>query len=273
MKRRVALAVSLTFALGIARLGLAENLITFEMIGVVTSVEGASSGVVVGDPFVIRLTYDLDTPDSLPDDPMIGGYVYDSPVAAPLGFAGTVGDLAVNSDQAEEFEVGIGDNSPEGDMLLAAARFPSPAGKMYIYVMLGEYLTQTVFTDDSLPTALNIADWDVAWFGLRWGDNDVRGDILDIRAVGAQVLLQQLVLEVQDSEIADGVAQSLTKKLDNALAALEAENGEQRADAVHKLAAFIQAVEAQSGKKIDPELAEMLIAAAEDAILSIVAEP
>ena len=68
-----------------------------------------------------------------------------------------------------------------------------------------------------------------------------------------------------------GIGKSLDKKLNNALDALTAENADKRNDAIQKLSAFINAVEAQRGKKIDEADADLLVEWAEAIIAGIAA--
>lgn len=92
--------------------------------------------------------------------------------------------------------------------------------------------------------------------------------------------LEELLAMVEDLDIPQGIANSLTSKLetalDKAVAALEdaetgdIEHAENMANAaVNKLEAFINAVEAQSGKKINVDHAAVLIGAAQSLIVHI----
>lgn len=60
-----------------------------------------------------------------------------------------------------------------------------------------------------------------------------------------------------------GIDNSFDTKLKNALASLEALNAEKRDDAINKLYAFINEVEAQREKKLTNEQADYLIAGAQ----------
>jgi len=72
----------------------------------------------------------------------------------------------------------------------------------------------------------------------------------------------QLIADVKDLNGQQGIINSLDAKLQNALDALEAKNAGQRQDAVNKMQAFINAVEAQRGNKITDAQANALVAKA-----------
>ena len=82
--------------------------------------------------------------------------------------------------------------------------------------------------------------------------------------LGAPVeqLIEQLIDDVEDLNLKQGIDNSLDAKLQNALEALEAANAGQRQDAVNKIQAFISAVEAQSSKAILEADANALIGSA-----------
>lgn len=75
-----------------------------------------------------------------------------------------------------------------------------------------------------------------------------------------ELLIEQLIVKVEALNGQYGIINALDAKLQNALDALEAKNANQREDAVNKMQAFINAVEAQSGNKIPVEVANDLIA-------------
>jgi len=74
--------------------------------------------------------------------------------------------------------------------------------------------------------------------------------------------LEKLIETVASLNLENGINNSLDAKLQNALDALEAKNAGQRQDAINKMQAFINAVEAQSGDKIPESNADYLIAVA-----------
>jgi len=72
--------------------------------------------------------------------------------------------------------------------------------------------------------------------------------------------IENLIDKVAELNGEYGISNSLDAKLQNALDALTAKNAGQRQDAINKMQAFINAVEAQSGNKIPVEIADELIA-------------
>jgi len=78
-----------------------------------------------------------------------------------------------------------------------------------------------------------------------------------------------LIDTVELMNLQQGIDNSLDAKLDNALDSLEAFNAEQRNDAVNKLNAFINAVEAQRGNKLTDDQANELIASTQAIIESL----
>ncbi len=78
-------------------------------------------------------------------------------------------------------------------------------------------------------------------------------------------LLDDLALDIIDLEL-QGLGNSLLAKLDTALQKLADDNDKNDVAAINSLQAFINAVEAQSGKKISQEDADTLIAAAQQII-------
>jgi sugar lactone lactonase YvrE len=116
----------------------------------------------------------------------------------------------------------------------------------------------------------------------RWGDPyalalDTLGNIYvtdgvfyrvrKITADPAQVI-GELINLVESFNLQQGIANSLDAKLQNAFDALEAANASQRQDAVNKLQAFINGVEAQRGKVLTDAQADQLLALAQS-ILSV----
>jgi len=79
-------------------------------------------------------------------------------------------------------------------------------------------------------------------------------------------LIAELLEEVGGLGLPRGIENGLEAKLDAALGALEDENENNDAAAINTLGAFINAVEAQRGKKIPEAEADALIAAAQEII-------
>ncbi len=78
--------------------------------------------------------------------------------------------------------------------------------------------------------------------------------------------LQQIINTLPVDVLSDEIKNSLVSKIDNALKSVEKENDEA---AINMLGAFINQIEAQRGKKISEEAADMLIAYANNVIAQI----
>lgn len=76
----------------------------------------------------------------------------------------------------------------------------------------------------------------------------------------------KLIKDVENMNLQQGIDNSLDAKLDAALESLDAFNADKRNDAVNKLCAFVNEVEAQRGKKLTDEQADYLIIAAQQVI-------
>ena len=79
----------------------------------------------------------------------------------------------------------------------------------------------------------------------------------------------ELILATEDMGLPNGPENSLVVQLQNAQDALEAPNGDYRSDAINKLYAFINAVEAQRGNTLTDEQADLLISAASNIISAL----
>jgi hypothetical protein len=77
-----------------------------------------------------------------------------------------------------------------------------------------------------------------------------------------ETAIGNLIEVVQQLNLKQGIANSLDAKLQNVKESLTASNADQRNDAINKLQAFINSCEAQRGKALTNEQADMLIAAA-----------
>lgn len=71
-------------------------------------------------------------------------------------------------------------------------------------------------------------------------------------------LLEDLNSTIESMNLQQGIDNSLDAKLSAALDAFESVNADKRNDALNKLCAFINEVEAQRGKKITEEQADQL---------------
>lgn len=83
---------------------------------------------------------------------------------------------------------------------------------------------------------------------------------LDSNRDGCIDTVDALVSETRAMNLQQGIANSLDTKLQNAQDALTASNAGKREDALNKLQAFINSVEAQRGKELSNEQADLLIA-------------
>ena len=271
------LAAGLLACSGQAR---AENLIGFEVRGTVSHVydqtDYFAGAIQVGAPFVVYLTYDLDTP-ATEIRPSFKQYYH--PDGTSAGLTLTVSGLTFATET--QFGVGVfNDDAPIGaDFFRAFGSGPvpldvDPSDYTSTYTQLRLLnKTETALTDTSLPTELDLADWlqgvgDYARisFSLEGPGSPPRiafyGAIESITPSVAS-LIEQLIVDVLDINLANGVANSLDAKLDNALDAWFADNAEQRNDVINKMEAFINAVEAQRGKKIGDADADYLVGQAQ----------
>ena len=82
-----------------------------------------------------------------------------------------------------------------------------------------------------------------------------------------QEQIEDLILDVDEINLASGIENALDQKLDNTLDAWDAENADQRQDVVNKLYAVINATEAQRGKKITEADADFIV----DSVLATIA--
>jgi len=81
--------------------------------------------------------------------------------------------------------------------------------------------------------------------------------------VSPEKAIEDLIKDVESMNLQQGVDNSLDAKLDAVLKSLEALNTNQRNDAINKLYAFINEVEAQRGNKITNEQADNIISEAQ----------
>ena len=101
------------------------------------------------------------------------------------------------------------------------------------------------------------------------GTNDMTATLVLRVTLETNVAVENLIDEITSMNLPNGIQNSLTSKLQNALDSLNAPNADQRNDAVNKLNAAINSIEAQAGKKISIEQADYLIAEIQKIIDSI----
>ncbi len=92
---------------------------------------------------------------------------------------------------------------------------------------------------------------------------------IDIVVEDASGVIVDLVVMVESFNLQQGITNSLDSKLNNALATLDAEKAGNRSDAINKIQAFINSVEAQRDKELTNEQADELISFANDIINSL----
>ena len=105
----------------------------------------------------------------------------------------------------------------------------------YIYSAAGEYEVPLTVTDD---------------------DGETSADSVLVTVKTHAEVIQDLILDVQDLSLARGLENSLVSKLENAIKFLD--KGQTKA-VKNKLNAFVNQIEAQRGKKISAEGADVLI--------------
>ncbi len=96
--------------------------------------------------------------------------------------------------------------------------------------------------------------------------NDSHGSWLVLDSIPPEEALQDLITEVVNLNIYEGISSSLDAKLGTAVAALDDLNENNDVAAVNTLYAFIKYVEAQKGNQISEQDAEVLILAAQSII-------
>lgn len=131
-----------------------------------------------------------------------------------------------------------GDGNTSGGTVDEANGAGSVTGS-HIYTSAGVYTVTMTLTDDD-------------------GASDT--DTATVTVMGPVEAIQDLVSVIQDIDLPHGTENSLISKLENALKSLEKEN---EGAAINQLEAFINAVEAQRGKKITDDDADALIATAQ----------
>ncbi len=99
------------------------------------------------------------------------------------------------------------------------------------------------------------------------GDSDTNTLIVTIETPAQAI--QSLVTTVESFNLQQGIENSLDQKLQNAVDSLGAENAGNRLDAINKLEAFINSVEAQRGNQLTYIQADLLISAANRIINSL----
>ena len=171
--------------------------------------------------------------------------VNDPPVADPNGpYSGTVGVPVTfygsNSSDCDGTIVSYDWDFGDG----AAGSGVSPA---HSYSTAGTYtVTLTVIDND--------------------GASHMATTSVDIAEIEPEEMIKNLVDEIDGMDLPRGIKNSLTASLDTAIKVLEDSNPKNDVAAINVLKAFIKKVEAQCDKKIPEEVADDLIAKAQDII-------
>lgn len=170
-----ALLLLLSFPADDAR---AETLVTFQFGGTLEDVDPSLAGVFeVGDPFFGSLTYDLDAPDDLPDNPDYGIYhnlvSFNCTINGTHHATATVGKVNLPKGNVMDWLVTDGFS---GDA--AAGMTPQ-----FVNIPLRENQADPILTTDQMPAAPfpSMLDFGYAEFRIRfgptWNENEVRGAI------------------------------------------------------------------------------------------------
>jgi hypothetical protein len=199
MKARSLTFLVLSAGLSFPLSSMATDPISFRFTGHVTEIVDEDCSAPLLDPAVVSVddpvsgifTYDLDSTDIEPDDPGFGFYEDHSP---PCPYSMTVNGLSFQNDPdnpdlyvkiwddadthlgiIDEFDVvGSPTSVPYGDLGLDD---PEIAGTATALAVILIDSTSTVFSSDSLPSSLDLVDWDeTPSLGLVYISGEVTGD-------------------------------------------------------------------------------------------------
>jgi VCBS repeat-containing protein len=172
--------------------------------------------------------------------------VNDPPVADPNGpYTGTVGSPVAfeGSSSSDSDGTIVSYDWDFGDG--AAGSGVSPA---HNYAAAGIYtVTLTVIDND--------------------GASHMATTSVDIASIAPEEMIENLVNEIDDMDLPEGIKNSLTASLDTAMKVLNDSNQKNDVAAMNVLKAFIRKVEAQCDKKIPEEVADDLITKAQEIIV------
>ena len=123
--------------------------------------------IVTGIPFTAFMTYDLSTPDSLPDDPSLGSYLY-LPPTTPNGLVLMTAGHTFETVPTNGFKVSVGNDragepfsGPIDFFSLGTADVSGPGEVDFRQAGAGWIdSTGTAFSSDALPTELRPEDFD-----------------------------------------------------------------------------------------------------------------
>ena len=159
---------------------------------------------------------------------------------------------------------------PEGTNIMGSANggnFIDPAPGTNVFVAEDGTLVEVV---SFVINAASSTTDEVSGYAIGSdGTNDMTATLVLRVTLETNVAVENLIDEITSMNLPNGIQNSLTSKLQNALDSLNAPNADQRNDAVNKLNAAINSIEAQAGKKISIEQADYLIAEIQKIIDSI----
>ena len=171
--------------------------------------------------------------------------------------------MAPNAEAGSDLELIIGENGnfdassssdPDGSIASYDWDFGdgsshgSECSMTHAYASTGTYTVTLVVTDD---------------------DGYAASDTLEATVITSSTAIGNLIQAVKEMNLAQGVDNSLDSKLENAKDALDSLKNNDGADAVNKLEAFINEVEAQENKCLSEEQTDILIEWAERIIENI----
>lgn len=160
--------------------------------------------------------------------------------------------LTVNFDGSQSYD-------PEGDALLYYWRFGDGGIPSIEPLASHTYLLVATYA-----ACLTVVD------SFGQSDTEIIMIITVFPEPTPESAIEDLIADVEGMNLQQGLDNSLDAKLSAALDALEALNAGQRNDAVNKLNALMNEVEAQRGKKLTNEQADYLIAEVQ-AIIDLIA--
>ncbi len=163
----------------------------------------------------------------------------------------------------------FGEEIASDDNTLPLVSYGSPAiGSFYAFnYFYGGDIAEMVFFDRPLACGERAAV--ELYLADKYGLELAYADAIELCA---EAPILEIVTEVLNIDLQEGISTSLAAKLESALAALEDARAENDQAAINTLGAFINAVEAQRGKKISNEDADRLIGVAEE-IIAFLAGP
>jgi hypothetical protein len=183
----------------------------------------------------------------------------------------------VNSSQTETFgELSVGQWTH-----FVGVRENASTIRFYINGGMVDEETNPLLTDiRNIPGALNFGRDprgmyylngyvdDALFYNRALSDSEIQELYLQGQQFGVKIALKELIAEVIKLNLKQGIQNSLDVKLQNSLSALDDANQNNYFSASNKIAAFINEVEAKSGKEISTSDAERLIESA-NAIISM----